>query len=89
MYVYPPIRWVKSKNIPSAAIEVNYFMKVNPALKDAINVKTDPNQLQATNDMASEQQFPTGNTPVRLAATTSVPKNYVSPQFLFFQKIHI
>lgn len=65
VYIYPPFRWVKSKNIPLAAVELNHFVKTNPTLKDAINVKSDQNQIPTTSDLASvssEQPLSTSNT---------------------------
>jgi hypothetical protein len=79
VYVYPPVRWVKSKNVPSAAIEFNYFMKVNPALKDAVNSKLEQSQPQpATIDtINAETQSLSGNNPTR-STTVNAAKIYVN-----------
>lgn len=74
LYVYPPPRWVRPKNVPSASVEVNYFLRVNPALKDAINVKADPG-LAAQNTpveaaIPMEQLQQSSSTPARAAATS-------------------
>jgi hypothetical protein len=87
VYVYPPRHWVKPKsNAPSAAIEVNYFLRVNPALKEAVNAKTEQTQPQSTGENAptSEQQqlssMPpnSNNNSSRAATAGNSAKIYVS-----------
>uniref|UniRef100_A0A914H1N4 Uncharacterized protein n=1 Tax=Globodera rostochiensis TaxID=31243 RepID=A0A914H1N4_GLORO len=58
VFTYSPVRWVKTKNIPSASVEMNYFMRVNPSLKIALTSSVEQSQNTPSGDqqMAETQQ---------------------------------
>ncbi|KAL3098059.1 hypothetical protein niasHT_027604 [Heterodera trifolii] len=80
VFTYPPVRWVKPKNNPSAGIEMNYFMRANPSLKSAISSSVEQPQNAPSGEQQiaeAQQQIGTNVPSVRSATGGSGTKSYI------------